>query len=30
MDVTYLLKKYPDKPWNWSKLSENKHITIKE
>ena len=30
MDVTYLLKKYPDKPWNWSKLSENKHITIKD
>ena len=30
MDITYLLEKYPDKPWDWSGLSCNKNITMSD
>ena len=30
MDITYLLKKYPDKPWNWYYLSLNSNITMSD
>ena len=30
MDITYLLKKYPDKLWDWSGLSYNSNITMKD
>ena len=30
MNITYLLKKYPDKPWDWSKLSQNENITMSD
>ena len=30
MDITYLLKKYPDKQWNWFNLSSNKNITMSD
>ena len=28
MNITYLIDKYPDKPWDWPNLSLNKNITI--
>ena len=30
MDITYLLEKYPDKPWDWYRLSYNSNITMKD
>ena len=30
MNITYLINKYPDKPWNWPSLSANKNITIQD
>ena len=26
--LTYLLEKYPDKPWDWTEISENPNLTI--
>ena len=26
--LTYLLEKYPEKPWKWNGISENPNITI--
>ena len=30
INVLYLVDKYPDKPWDWSMLSKNKNITLKD
>ena len=28
MNILHLINKYPDKPWDWSAISENKNITM--